>query len=92
MALIEKTVVVHGGSYRRIATDEVVTAVRWLKDGDHPLVSRYPIEGRIYKGLLEVSPKEKYALRFGDWVVEDGKGVYVVEAYRFASTYEEIKP
>jgi hypothetical protein len=70
---------------------EPVKATHWQKDGDHPKVVRYPIERREWKGLLEVSPKEKFALRFGDWIIEDAQGrLYVVAADVFAATYQPI--
>jgi hypothetical protein len=62
------------GATHRLNGVEPVKAVQWKKDGDHPQVVRYPIERREYKGLLEAGPKEKYALRFGDWVIEDADG------------------
>jgi hypothetical protein len=90
MGLMQRTVAVEGGRYRHKGTKAEVTATRWNKDGDHPAVRRYPIEGREFKGLLEVSPKERYNLRFGDWVVEDGPSMYAVEAAKFAQDFEEI--
>lgn len=57
-----------------------VKAVRWAKDGDHPKVERYPIERRELKGLLVVDAKNKFALRFGEWIVEDAEGRIWVEA------------
>jgi|SRR5882672_329571 len=92
MGVLQKTVTValEGGSYRNQATGATVLAQRWNKDGDHALVRRYPIEGRDYKGLLEVSPKERYNLRFGDWIVESDGRTYVVDAERFAAEYKEI--
>jgi hypothetical protein len=70
-------------THKRLDTGEAVKATRWRKDGDHPLVERYPIERREYKGLLVVGPKEKLALRFGDWIVEDAQGrIYVVDGQR----------
>ena len=94
MGTIQKTVQVEGGQFRNKATGELVAAVRWLKDGDHPQVVRYPIEGRGYKGLLVRGPKEKYALVFGDWIVEDAEGnaLYVVDAARFSQQYEPHTP
>lgn len=93
MATVERTVTVEGGQYRNKATGEVVTAIRWLKDGDHPMVVRYPVERRAYKGLLEVSQKEKYSLNYGDWIVEtEAEAVYVVPADKFGALYEEVKP
>lgn len=56
-----------------------VKAVRWLKDGDHPKVQRYPIEGRDFKGLLVVDSKQKFGLRFGEWIIEDAEGRLWVE-------------
>jgi len=92
------------GATHRLATGAFVKAIRWKKDGDHPKVERYPIERREYKGLLVVGPKEKYALRFGDWVVEDEQGrLYVADGQRlkddkgkehasfFEERYEEIQ-
>lgn len=75
-----------GATHVESATMEFVKAVRWVKDGDHPKVERYPVEkGRrpghelAPKGLLRAGPREKYALRFGDWVLEDSAGrLYVV--------------
>jgi len=90
MPSIEKTVTVEGGHYRDRATGAKVLAVRWNKDGDHPAVQRYPIDGRAIKGLIEISPKEKYNLRFGDWVIEDGDQVYVIEAEKFAARFVDI--
>jgi hypothetical protein len=70
---------------------ELVKAVQWNRDGDHPKVSRYPIEKREYKGILVVSAKEKYALKFGDWVVEDAAGrVWVVAASEFERSYAKL--
>jgi len=58
---------------------KAVKATHWKKDGNHPAVVRYPIERRRYKGLIEVSPKNKLALCFGDWILEDGDGNIWVE-------------
>jgi hypothetical protein len=91
MGTLEHTVTVEGGQYKNKQTGEVVKATRWQKDGDHPLVVRYPIERREYKGLLEVSPKEKHTLVYGDWVVETESDIYVVPAGKFGSVYEEVK-
>jgi hypothetical protein len=92
MGVLQKTVTValEGGSYRQKSTGATVAAQRWNKDGDHALVRRYPIEGRDYKGILEVSAKERYNLRFGDWIVESDGRTYVVAAERFAADFEEI--
>ena len=90
MATLKKNVTVEGGHYLKAGAVASVVAVRWAKDGDYPAVQRYPIEGRVYKGLLEVSPKERYSLKFGDWVVEDGEHVYVVDEERFAREYKEV--
>lgn len=89
---IERTVTIEGGHYLREGAVESVVATQWVKDGDHPKVQRYPIEGREYKGLLEMSPKEKFPLRFGDWVVEDQQGrLYVVSSERFVAEYKEVE-
>lgn len=72
-----------GATHQQRGTEEYVKAVRWAKDGDHPQVVRYPIERRELKGLLVVSEKEKYGLRFGDWIVEDAEGrIYVVSGQK----------
>jgi len=93
MRIIEHTVAVEGGAYRNKATGEIVTASCWKKDGDHPQVVRYPIEKRDYKGLLEVSAKEKYSLVYGDWIVQTAAGaVYVVQSGNFGALYEEEQP
>jgi hypothetical protein len=88
MPKIERSVTVEGGLYKNKATGGIVTAVCWQKDGDHPGVVRYPIDGRDYKGLLVISAKEKYALKFGDWIVEDGAHTYIVGAADFEQRYE----
>lgn len=91
MRTIEHTVAVEGGTYRNKATGESVIATCWKKDGDHPQVVRYPIEKRDYKGLLEISEKEKYWLVYGDWIVETAAGaIYVVQAEKFGALYEEV--
>ena len=69
-----------GATHRIAGSGEPVKAVRWVKDGDHDMVVRYPIERREFKGLLTVSPKEKYGLRFGEWIIEDAKGRMWVES------------
>lgn len=67
------------GATHRLYGAEPVKATQWTKDGDHPKVERYPIERRDYKGLLTVSAKEKYALRFGEWILETADGLIWVE-------------
>lgn len=69
-----------GSTHRMHPGGEPVKAIRWVRDGDHPLVERYPIERREYKGLLVAGPKEQYGLRFGEWIIEDAKGRLWVEA------------
>jgi len=77
-----------GATHRRVDGGEPVKAVHWKKDGDHPMVERYPIERRGYKGLLVAGPKEKFALNFGDWVVQDAAGrIWVETAASFAAKY-----
>ena len=66
-------------THENIATKEKVRATHWQKDGDHPQVVRYPIDRREYKGLLDLGPKRQYALRFGEWIVEDEKGRAVIK-------------
>ena len=90
MGTITHSVEVQGGIYNDRQTGEVINATRWTKDGDYPLVSRYPIEGREYKGILVVAPKEKYSLRFGDWICEDAEGrLFVIHADDFGARFEE---
>lgn len=69
------------GATHRIADSGVpVKATQWNRDGDHPMVERYPVEKREFKGLLTVDPKRKFALRFGDWIIETEDGrIYVVD-------------
>jgi len=69
-----------GATHRLAGSGEPVKAVRWVKDGDHELVERYPVERREFKGLLVAGPKEKYGLRFGEWILEDAKGRLWVES------------
>lgn len=91
MQTLERKITVEGGEYRDKASGERITATCWRKDGDHELVVRYPIEGRVYKGLLIVGEKDKHALRYGDWVCKDAKGrMYVVSAESFADRYEPV--
>lgn len=91
MAKIEKTVTIEGGHYMQKGASASVIATCWKNDGDHPAVTRYPIDGRGFKGLLAVSAKERFGLRFGDWVVEDQQGrLYVVDGARFAAQYVEV--
>jgi hypothetical protein len=72
--------VAFNGATHRLPGGAPVKATRWVKDGSHPAVERYPIERREYKGLLVASEKEKFALRFGEWVIEDGEGRIWVES------------
>ena len=69
-----------GATHRLVNGGEPVKAVQWKKDGDHPLVERYPVERRDFKGLLVAGPKEKFGLRFGEWIIEDAKGRLWVES------------
>jgi hypothetical protein len=82
---------VEGGSYIDKLTDEVIVAICWQKDGDHPQVERYPIEGRDFKGILVLGPKDKYALRFGDWICQEyenpKKRMWAVSAEAFQRRY-----
>jgi len=75
-----------GATHRIAGSGEPVKATQWKKDGDHPLVERYPIERRDYKGLLTAGPKQKFGLRFGEWILEDAKGRLWVEASPLSST------
>lgn len=67
------------GATHRLNGVEPVKAVQWNKDGDHPKVSRYPIERRDAKGLLDAG-ENQFALRFGEWILEDSVGRLWVEA------------
>lgn len=69
-----------GATHRLVAGGAPVKVVQWAKDGDHELVTRYPVEGREYKGLLVVDDKHRFALRFGDFIIEDAEGRIWVEA------------
>jgi hypothetical protein len=81
------------GATHRLNGVEPVKAVQWVKDGDHPLVQRYPIERRDYKGLLVAGPKDKLALRFGEWIIEDAVGRFWVEASQeLPAKYEPVAP
>lgn len=77
-----------GATHRRGGVP--VKVVQWAKDGDHPMVSRYPIERREFKGLLTVNAKEKFALRFGDHVIEDAEGRVWVEPGELPGVYVPI--
>jgi len=80
-----------GATHRLAGSGEPVKAVHWVKDGDHELVVRYPVERRHFKGLLVVSEKEKYALRFGDWVIEDAQGRIWVEGGQAREVVEMVE-
>ena len=69
-----------GATHRLVHGGEPVKAVHWVKDGDHPLVERSPVERREFKGLLVAGEKQKFALRFGEWILEDAKGRLWVES------------
>lgn len=75
-------IVIEGEKVRVV---EYLKITKWSKDGDHPKVERYPIEGRMHKGLLRVGPKEKYHLAFNDWIFEDAKGRIWVEPHNRAN-------
>lgn len=76
---------------------EPVKVIRWNKDGDHPMVERYPVERRNFKGLLRVPNPEggkdiKFALRFGEHIVEDEKGrITVVSSQTLPSEYVPLE-
>ena len=89
MGTMTRTIEVEGGEYQDKASGERIHALCWRRDGDHPLVQRYPIDGRAYKGLLIAGPKDKQAVRFGDWICEDAAGrLYAVSAEAFAERYQ----
>jgi len=69
-----------GATHRLAGSGEPVKAVRWSRDGDHDLVERYPIERREFKGLLVAGPKDRFGLRFGEWILEDATGRLWVES------------
>jgi len=80
------------GATHRIACGEPVKAIRWIKDGDHPRVERYPIERREFKGLLVVDAKNKHALRFGEWILEDADGrLWVQSSQELPALYVPIE-
>jgi len=68
------------GATHRLNGIEPVKAIRWEKDGDHAKVTRYPIERREFKGLLDAGPEHKFGLRFGEWILEDAVGRMWVES------------
>lgn len=81
-----------GATHRRNGV-EPVKAVRWKRDGDHPKVDRYPIEKRDFKGILVVDEKTRFALRFGEWILEDAKGRLWVESFQeLPAEYEPLEP
>jgi len=69
-----------GATHRLVDGGAPVKATHWVKDGDHPKVERYPVDRRDYKGLLIAGPKEKFGLRFGEWIIEDAQGRIWVES------------
>ena len=80
-----------GATHVNKLSGEAVKAVCWAKDGAHPRVERYPIERREYKGILEIEPKNRLALRFSDWVLEDRAGRLTVKSLeQFRDEYSEI--
>lgn len=79
-----------GATHRRCGV-EPVKATHWVKDGDHAKVVRYPIERREFKGLLVAGPKDKFALRFGEWILEDAQGrMWVVSAQELPPEYVPV--
>lgn len=79
-----------GATHRIADSGEPVKVTRWEKDGDHPMVERYPIERREFKGLLVADAKTRYALRFGEFIVEDAHGrVWVESVQELPAKYVE---
>lgn len=68
-----------GATHRILPGGQPVKAVQWNRDGDHPQVSRYPIERREFKGVLVIDARTRFALRFGEWICEDADGRMWVE-------------
>lgn len=80
------------GATHRLNGVEPVKATRWVKDGAHPKVERYPVERREWKGLLVAGPKDKFALRFGEWILEDAKGrLWVESSQELPSEYVPVE-
>jgi len=80
-----------GATHRLAASGEPVKAIQWKKDGDHPKVERYPVERREFKGLLLAGPKDKFGLRFGEWILEDGQGrLWIESSQTLPGRYELI--
>lgn len=87
----DKTAPAMAGATHLLAGNPV-KAIRWEKDGDHPLVVRYPVEKRDYKGLLIAGEKEKFGLRFGEWILEDAHGrLWVEPSQALPDKYEPIE-
>lgn len=88
-----------GATHRIMPGGEPVKVTRWLKDGDHPQVERYPHEkgnrpgaALAFKGLLRAGPKVKFGLRFGEYIVEDAKGrLYIIGAQELPGAYVPLK-
>jgi hypothetical protein len=81
-----------GATHRIMPGGEPVKATRWVKDGDHTKVERYPIERREFKGLLVSGPKQKFGLRFGEWIIEDAKGrLWVESSQQIPTKYSPIE-
>jgi hypothetical protein len=90
MAKTTRTIEVEGGEYLDRATAERIDATCWAKDGDHELVERYPIEHRKFQGIVNLTPKDRVALRFGDWICQEQAGkrrIFVVSPEAFAARY-----
>lgn len=68
------------GATHKLSDGSLVKATHWVKDGDHAKVERYPIERRDFKGLLVIDAKTKFALRFGEWIIENAAGKFWVES------------
>jgi len=80
-----------GATHRLAGSGEPVKAIQWKKDGDHPKVERYPIERREFKGLLVAGPKDKFGLRFGEWILEDARGrLWIESSQTLPARYESI--
>ena len=80
-----------GATHRLAGSGEPVKAIQWKKDGDHPKVERYPVERREYKGLLVAGPKDKFGLRFGEWILEDARGrLWIESSQTLPARYESI--
>lgn len=95
MAKVYKQIAVEEGTFKNKDTGEVIVATQWSKEGDHPRVTRYPIDGRRYRGIIKnggAGGTDDLALVYGDWVCEDEKGrLFVKSDEQMKAQFSEVK-